>query len=180
MGGRSERFRVARTGAASMSCHMMQSSRKSQWGEGREPPGTHGARHRPGVSPGSGLTETATGPGSTLTARGGAYSLWLQRFAVLKLQKLQLLHRRAAGVFPEDVGSLEYFDRHGYKTNRCGFGARGGKNEYLKGGGLDCPRPDVPGVDAPGSGLTRPLAGPGSARGRDSFGLPVAPVRHSL
>ena len=70
-------------------------------GEGREPPGTHGARHRPGVSPGSGLTETATGPGSTLTARGGAYSLWLQRFAVLKLQKLQLLHRRAAGVFPD-------------------------------------------------------------------------------
>ena len=44
-------------------------------GEGREPPGTHGARHRPGVSPGSGLTETATGPGSTLTARGGADSL---------------------------------------------------------------------------------------------------------
>ena len=31
-----------------------------------------GARRRPGVSPGSGLTETATGPGSTgtLTARG--------------------------------------------------------------------------------------------------------------
>ena len=46
-----------------------------------------------------------------------------------------------------------------------------------------CPRPDVPGVNVPGSGLTRPLAGPGSARGRDSFGsfgLPVAPVRHSL
>ena len=41
-------------------------------------------------------------------------------------------------------------------------------------------RADLPGVDAPGSGLTRPLAGPGSARGRDSFGLPVAPVRHSL
>ena len=57
-------------------------------GEGREPPGTHGARRRPGVSPGSGLTETATGPGSTLTARGGADSLWLQRFAFLKLQPL--------------------------------------------------------------------------------------------
>ena len=45
---------------------------------------------------------------------------------------------------------------------------------------VGCPRADVPGVDVPGSGLTRPLAGPGSARGRDSFGLPVAPVRHSL
>ena len=50
--------------------------------------GSHGARRRPGVSPGSGLTETATGPGSTLTARGGADSLWLQRFAFLKLQPL--------------------------------------------------------------------------------------------
>ena len=39
---------------------------------------------------------------------------------------------------------------------------------------------DVPGVDSPGSGLTRPPAGPGSARGRDSLGLRVAPVRHSL
>ena len=36
---------------------------------------------------------------------------------------------------------------------------------------------DVPGVDSPGSGLTRPPAGPGSARGQDSLGLPrVAPV----
>ena len=33
-------------------------------GEGRgEPPGTHGAWRWPGLSPGSGLTETATGPG---------------------------------------------------------------------------------------------------------------------
>ena len=30
--------------------------------------------------------------------------------------------------------------------------------------------PSVPGVDAPGSGLTRPLAGPGSARGRPGAG----------
>ena len=29
----------------------------------------------------------------------------------------------------------------------------------------------MPGVDAPGSGLTRPVAGPGSARGRDSFAV---------
>ena len=42
------------------------------------------------------------------------------------------------------------------------------------------PGADVPGVDSPGSGLTRPPAGPGSARGRDSLGLRVAPVRHSL
>ena len=41
------------------------------------------------------------------------------------------------------------------------------------------PGADVPGVDSPGSGLTRPPAGPGSARGRDSLGLRVAPVRHS-
>ena len=50
---------------------------------------------------------------------------------------------------------------------------------------MDCPLPPARRargrrVDAPGWGLTRPLAGPGSARGRDSFGLPVAPVRHSL
>jgi len=39
--------------------------------------------------------------------------------------------------------------------------------------------PVAPGPTCPGSGLTRPLAGPGSARGRDSCGLPdpVAPVR---
>ena len=43
--------------------------------------------------------------------------------------------------------------------------------------GVDAP---LPGVDAPGSGLTRPLAGPGLARGRDSFGLRMTPVRHSL
>ena len=42
------------------------------------------------------------------------------------------------------------------------------------------PGADVPGVDSPGSGLTRPPAGPGSARGRDSLGLRVAPARHSL
>ena len=46
--------------------------------------------------------------------------------------------------------------------------------------GVDVPGVDVPGVDSPGSGLTRPPAGPGSARGRDSLGLRVAPVRHSL
>ena len=44
----------------------------------------------------------------------------------------------------------------------------------------EVPGVDVPGVDSPGSGLTRPPAGPGSARGRDSLGLRVAPVRHSL
>ena len=44
----------------------------------------------------------------------------------------------------------------------------------------EVPGADVPGVDSPGSGLTRPPAGPGSARGRDSLGLRVAPVRHSL
>ena len=37
-----------------------------------------------------------------------------------------------------------------------------------------CRRPGV------GTPLTRPLAGPGPARGRDSCGLPVAPARHSL
>ena len=60
-------------------------------GEGREPPGTVSRAWRwPGVTPGVGThpTETATGPGSTLTARGGADSLWLQRFAFLKLQPL--------------------------------------------------------------------------------------------
>ena len=46
--------------------------------------------------------------------------------------------------------------------------------------GVDVPGVDVPGVDSPGLGLTRPPAGPGSARGRDSLGLRVAPVRHSL
>ena len=57
----------------------------------------------PSTGPGSGLTETATLPPGVDThfARGGAYSLWLQRFAFLKLQKLQLLHCRAAGVFPD-------------------------------------------------------------------------------
>ena len=44
----------------------------------------------------------------------------------------------------------------------------------------EVPGADVHGVDSPGSGLTRPPAGPGSARGRDSLGLRVAPVRHSL
>ena len=63
-------------------------------GEGREPSGTHGARRWPGVSPGSGLTETATDPGSTLTARGGANSLWLQRFACLKLHPLDTVARQ--------------------------------------------------------------------------------------
>ena len=34
--------------------------------------------------PGVGTPETATGPGvDTFTARGGAYSFWLQRFAYL-------------------------------------------------------------------------------------------------
>ena len=49
-------------------------------------------------------------------------------------------------------------------------------------GGSGCPGSTCPGpgVDSPGSGLTRPPAGPGSARGRDSLGLRVAPVRHSL
>jgi hypothetical protein len=56
-------------------------------GEGREPPGTVSRAWRwPGVTPGVGThpTEAATGPGSTLTARGGADSLWLQRFAFFK------------------------------------------------------------------------------------------------
>ena len=53
-------------------------------GRGGAPPGAHGARRWPGVSPGSGLAETATGPGSTLTARGGADSLWLQTVRVFK------------------------------------------------------------------------------------------------
>ena len=52
---------------------------------GNPRPGTHGAGAGPGSRPGSGLTETATGPGSTLTARGGADSLWLQRFAFLTI-----------------------------------------------------------------------------------------------
>jgi len=59
--------------------------------------------------------------------------------------------------------------------------AGGGKRVYENAHGVPPgPTPAVPGVDVPGSGLTRPLAGPGSARGRDSFGLPLAPVRHSL
>ena len=49
--------------------------------------------------------------------------------------------------------------------------AGGGKRVYENAHGVPPgPTPDVPGVDVPGSGLTRPLAGPGSARGRDSFG----------
>ena len=37
-----------------------------------------------------------------------------------------------------------------------------------------CPRPDVPGVDAPGSGLTRPLGRPGVGPGSGLiWGLPV-------
>ena len=37
-----------------------------------------------------------------------------------------------------------------------------------------------PGVDAPGVGLTRPPAGPGSARGRASLDRRVSRVRHTL
>jgi hypothetical protein len=61
-----------------------------RWGSGRvgNPRGLTAPGAGPGSRPGSGLTETATGPGSTLTARGGADSLWLQRFAFLKLQPL--------------------------------------------------------------------------------------------
>ena len=57
-------------------------------------------RARVALDAGSGLTETATGPGSTLTARGGADSLWLQRFAFLKLQPLDTveLYRNACSV----------------------------------------------------------------------------------
>ena len=73
-------------------------ARVGRRGEGQEPPGTHGAWRRPGVSPGSGLTETATGPGSTLTARGGADSLWLQRFAFLKLQLLDTVELYAVNL----------------------------------------------------------------------------------
>ena len=54
------------------------------------------------------------------------------------------------------------------------------RNLLKEQGTYDVPGADVPGVDSPGSGLTRPPAGPGSARGRDSLGLRVAPVRHSL
>ena len=51
------------------------------------------------------------------------------------------------------------------------------RNLLKEQGTYDVPGADVPGVDSPGSGLTRPPAGPGSARGQDSLGLPrVAPV----
>ena len=43
----------------------------------------------------------------------------------------------------------------------------------------EVPGADVPGVDSPGSGLTRPPAGPGSARGRDSLGRVPARGRRS-
>ena len=81
-------------------------------GEGREPPGTHGAWRWPGLSPGSGLAETATGPGSILTARRGADSLGLQRLAfygVLKasaFRQCRALRTTPSIVFPLARASL--------------------------------------------------------------------------
>ena len=44
------------------------------------------------------------------------------------------------------------------------------RNLLKEQGTYDVPGADVPGVDSPGSGLTRPPAGPGSARGRPGVG----------
>ena len=132
-------------------------------------PGTHAARRRPGVGLGSGLTCHRPGvdthcPGLTLAAMVrflGSFSLET----------------------PTSPRSPDFMTLPGVCVPRFGTCCSPSRicpdKPQNWGGGGDkaptCPLPradgDVPGVDAPGSGLTRPLAGP--ARGRESFGLPV-------
>ena len=121
--------------------------------------GTHSAGSRPGVGahgPGSGrLTFGRAFRGSLLGSGQPMFAshLWVRAAAVMSGGAEEPSPVKA---FLSPLNLLEYRDL------------------------LKEPGADVPGVDSPGSGLTRPPAGPGSARGRDSLGLRVAPVRHSL
>ena len=154
---------------------MMYSSRKPADGGGSGTPGAShpraAARGRPGVgthSAGSRPGVGAHGPGSGRLTFGRAF-----RGSLLG----SCHHVRLTFVGP----------RRGRDERRCrGALARQGVPQPAQPSRvprqrdlLKEPGAGVPGVDSPGSGLTRPPAGPGSARGRDSLGLRVAPVRHS-
>ena len=183
------------SGSARRAPHLQPSSRRNNprhvciteapvGGEVGEPPGTQTAWRRPGVGPGSGLTVWRRPPRPGVDTHcpgvgptGSNDSQFLKGYSWTPFARRTV---RPISPFPRDcLPAADVAPRLAFVARQRGAHERRGRTLAGEGDSALRARGRRPGVRThPASG--RPGVGPGSARGRDSFGLRMAPVRHSL
>eukprot|EP00964_Phaeocystis_antarctica_P126274 scaffold90012_cov30-Phaeocystis_antarctica.AAC.1 len=120
-------------------------------GEGQEPPGTHGAWRRPGVSPRVGTHRDGHRPGVDTHCPGWGRLTWAPTVRVFKASAFRHrgvtveLYRNACSVI---FGPCDEFPDLEHDACRLAFVAPHGANERRGSEGpspVGCPRADVPG-----------------------------------